>query len=389
MRLLEQSMNVANKEGHNKSKSHVRYKHMIIAALVSITLLSSAFAMISETGVQKAYAAKGGQGGSGGGNSSSSDHGNNGSDKGNSNDKGQSNKTSTTTTSNSTDKEQRSKDHNSTGDNDNSSKGQSQHEKSDNAVSRGNNSDLAKAEKFKLHQLSNETVSWPYSANTTYFLEANGTAKAIGSNTTNVTSTNAELSTEMSIWRTTKNLVSMDVMDGSSITVDGKTMEFYSGQAHYLPNMHKMLLVGFVIENQGNTSETGNEDTGGNQNNTTDTGATNQTSTTTTTNQTLTTTDITNQTSTEIINTNETSTNAVTNQTSTEVPSAGQEIDEDGEAEPVLKHIKLWIKVTGQKGESLPSSGTPSSMTIEVLSPQSKISSEWFLQMDGELYTSP
>jgi hypothetical protein len=361
---------------------------MIIAALVSISLLSSAFAMMSETGVQKAYAAKGGQGGSGGGNSSSSDHGNNGSDKGNSNDKGQSNKTSTAaTTSNSTDKEQRSKDNNGSSDNDNSNKGQSQHEKSDNAVSRGNNSDLAKAEKFKPHQLSNETVSWPYSANTTYFLAANGTAKAIGSNTANVTSATAELSTEMSIWRTTKNLVSMDIMDGSSITVDGRTMEFYSGQAHYLPNMHKMLLVGFVIENQGNTSETGIEDTGDNQNATDTDGATNQTSTIIT-NQTST-TDITNQTSTEIIGTNQTSTDTGTNQTSTEVPSTGQETDEGEEVEPVLKHIKLWIKVTGQKDESLPSSETPGSMTIEVLSPQSKISSEWFLQMDGELYTSP
>lgn len=369
-------MNVANKKGHTKSERHDRYKHVILAALVSITLLSSALAMISETGVQKAYADKGGKGGSGGGNSSS-DHGNNESDRG---------KSSTTTTSNSTDKGQGSKDNHSDGDN--SNKGQSQHkqEKSDNAESKGNNSDLAKAQKFKPHQL-NETMSWPYGANTTYSIEASGTAMAIGSSTTNVTSATAELSAEMSIWKTTKSLVSMDVRDGSSITVDGKTMEFYSGQAHYLPNMHKMLLVGFIVENQGNVSDAGNGENSGDQN-ATDTGATNQTSTTTT-NQTLTTTDITNQTSTEGISTNETSTDTATNQTSTEVPSAGQEIDEEGEAEPALKHIKLWIKVTGQKDESVPSSETPSSMTIKVLSPQSNISSEWFLQMDGELYTSP
>jgi hypothetical protein len=346
---------MANREGHYKTSKPLSSGTVILATLVSVALLSSV--LIANIGLQEAYAAKGGNGGGkGGGNSSDSG------DKGKSHDKGQSDKE---TSSNANKEEDQSNEGQSNKDNSNGKKTSQSSE-----GKKQNNTNLVKAQKYKPHKL-NETMAWSYYANiTSYSLEASGIAKAIGksNNTANATA-DAELSAKMSVWKARQGLVSMDIMDGS-IMVGGNAMEFYSGQAHYMPDKNKMLLVGFIIESQDNGSATDNGGTGDNQT-TTDTGATNQTSTTT------------NQTSTEVANTNQTSVETSTNQTSTVIPDDGEQGAEADE-EPVLRHVKLWIRVTEQDG-SLPSD----SVAVEVLSPQSKISSEWFLQMVGELSSSP
>lgn len=341
---------MVNYGGHNKTTNVMSCHTVILAALVSVVLISSVF--IVNTDSQKAYAAKGGNGGGGKGG------GGNSSDKGKSHDNDQSDKSSTAENKD----DDRSKDHGGD-DNDNSNTEEKSQQKSS---EKKNNTNLAKAQKYKPHKL-NETIAWEYHANTTYSLDATGTAKAIGkSNSTTNATAGVELSAEMSVWKATKSLVSMDIT-GGSVTVDGQVMEFYSGQAHYMPSKNKMLLVGFIIESDQT------DDNGGTIDNQTtiDTGATNQTST------------VTNQTSSEITSTNQTSaeTNG-NNQTSTEIPSDQEtDLDEDSEDKLALRHIKLWIRVAGQDN-SFP-------MTVQVLSPQSKIASEWFLQMNGEMYASP
>lgn len=335
----------------NGEKNSSRTRTIILALLVSTALLSSA--LIVEAGVQKVYAAKGGNGGKGGGGGNSSDNG----DKGKSQDKGQSDKTSSSAAVNEDDEDD-SKNHNGGAKDNSSGKEKSQQENSD-EEKKQNNTSLAKSQKYKPHKL-NETATWSDGANMTYSLEAGGIAKAIGkSNSTANATAGAELSVEMSVWKTTKSLVSMDITNGT-ITVDGKTMEFYSGQVNYMPSKHKMLLAGFITESR---------DDGAGENQTTiDTGVDNQT--------------FTNQTSLEVVGTNQTSTDTGINQTSTEIPY-GTDTDEESGDELVLRHVKLWMRV-GEGGSS-PSD----SMTVTVLSPQSKISSEWFLQMSGEFYASP
>jgi hypothetical protein len=325
-------------------------KRAVVAALFSTVLLSSTIVTGLGTVVQEAYAAKGGKGDKGD-DSPSSDRGKDG-------EKGKSKNNTNTTTS---EKQDKSKGHDTTTEDSKSNNGHKS------AGTEEQDSILKKAQKLKQHQLGNETdVSWPYSTNSTYFIEANGTAKAIGANGS---SSDAELSVEMSIWKTKKNMVSMDIIEGS-IIVDGQTMEFYSGQAHYIPNRDKMLLTGFVIVggNTGSELEGSDEGTGDNQTGTT----TNQTSTGT------------NQTS---VNTNQTSVDTGMNQTSTQIPQGEGVLSEDSEEEgPALRHIKLWIKVSD--GSLATEESSEHEATIQILSPQSKIASKWFLGMNGEMYVS-
>lgn len=302
---------------HNRGRTAISTPHFVIAAVLSALLISSAFAMVPTN--QEAYAAMGG-----------SEKGSEGNG-----DKGKSKSASNTTSS---DTETKSKRHNTT--DANPGKG-----KKPEYTGSTNTTEYVKAQKLKSHRL-NETVAWPYSEYTAYTLEANGTATVIGNGT--ASESEAEISVDMSIWNTKKNLVSMDIENGT-ISIDGNSMEFYSGQAHYLPSKGKMLLVGFVI--------VGEEAEG--------TGVPTENQTTT--------------------NLNQTSTG---NQTSTEIPPNEETAEEDEvEADgPSLRHVKLWIKVTGE-GESIPSEeSTESSTTVEVLSPQSKVASMWFLQMEGEMY---
>jgi hypothetical protein len=311
---------MANTEDlRNQGRTVISRPHFVMAAVLSSILISSAFAMIPAN--QGAYAVMGG-----------SEKGSEGNG-----DKGKSKNASNTTSS---DTETKSKRHNTT--DANPGKG-----KKSEYTGSTNTTEYVKAQKLKSHSL-NETVAWPYSEYTAYTLEANGTAKGIGNGT--ASESEAEIAVDMSVWNTKKNLVSMDIENGT-ISIDGNLMEFYSGQAHYLPNKGKMLLVGFVIVGEG-AEETGLP--------------------------------VENQTTTNL---NQTSTG---NQTSTEIPPAEEttEVVEDEANSPSLRHVKLWIKVTGE-GESIPSEeSAESSTTVEVLSPQSKVASMWFLQMEGEMYYS-
>ncbi|HJS83079.1 MAG TPA: hypothetical protein VJ742_09630 [Nitrososphaera sp.] len=344
MRLRKKTM--ANIDGKDNAGEHktITLRRVIMAAFVSTALLTSIVTSLGN-GVQDAYAAKGGK---------SDDS----SDRGKSAEKGKS-KNSTSTSSS-------DKQHNSKHDGGNATDAKPNNGKKPSDIEE-QNSILKKAEKLKQH--GNETdVSLSYSTNGTFLMEANGTAKAIGANGS---SSDAELSVEMSIWKTKKNMVSMDITEGS-ISVDGQAMEFYSGQAHYFPYGDKMLLTGFVVvDNSYGQSEPEGNDESADDN---QTGTSNQTSTAI------------NQTSS--VNSNQTSTEDVgLNQTSTTPVTSGDETVESlVEEGPSLRHIKLWIKVTGE--ELLGTEGSEPENSIEILSPQSKIASQWFLEMTGELYHS-
>jgi hypothetical protein len=178
-----------------------------------------------------------------------------------------------------------------------------------------------------------------YTPGLTYSLSANGTADAIG-NSTDVG--DAKLSVEMSVWKSTRGQVKMDIT-GGSLTVDEKSMQVHSGHAHYWVKNNRMLVIAFVIEG----TVTSNND---------ETTANNQTSTT-------------NQTSSS-------------NQTSTAI----EEPEEDG-SDTKFRVMKLWLKVDEDSGQ-LPTVDSSEPIKVEVMSRQSKLASMWFLEMSGEVALS-
>lgn len=207
-----------------------------------------------------------------------------------------------------------------------------------------------------------------YPAGLTYTLNANGTAKAIGNS--NYTG-DADLSLEMSVWKSRPSLVSMDVT-GGSLTVDGETMEIQSGHAHYMNNSKRLLLIAFMTDNDGSYSES-NDDEDQQQQEEEQTNV-NQTSSTNTTNTSNTTT--TNQTSGD-------------NNTAV-VEEEDQEVDEEEEeaTKPKLRLLKLWITMTGEAAKLPNNESSSSTMEVEVMSRQSKVASMWFLEMAGEVALS-
>jgi hypothetical protein len=194
----------------------------------------------------------------------------------------------------------------------------------------------------------------PYTANLNYTLNANGTADAIGNSSY---TGNAELSLEMSLWKSTPGLVKMDVT-GGTLTVDGDNKEVHSGHGFYWINNDRMLVIAFVVE--GGSGE--NDDTDANDSNQTSTDTTNQTSTM-------------NQTST---------TDNTGNQTSTENDDV--ESEDDGSSRYQVRLLKLWITIPD--GAELPTDETAEPIEVDVVSRQSKLASMWFLEMHGEVALS-
>lgn len=96
----------------------------------------------------------------------------------------------------------------------------------------------------------NAGFAGPYAANLTYTLSANGTAYAIGNSTY---TGDAELSLEMSVWKSTPSQVRMDVI-GGTVNVDGQKLDVHSDHVLYRIIPHKLLIIAVMMEN-GNTED--------------------------------------------------------------------------------------------------------------------------------------
>lgn len=159
-------------------------------------------------------------------------------------------------------------------------------------------------------------IAGPYKANMNYTLDASGNATAISDNST---SKSASISLNLSTWKSTRSLVSMDIMNGT-ITIGGnQTVSIHDGHAYYLISNHQVRLLAYI---KGTDNTLGSNSHG-----------------------------------------NETS------------PSSG------------AKLLKLIAKVHNNADETtvLPTSASDKPLQISILSPQSKLASEWFLGMTGEV----
>jgi hypothetical protein len=167
-------------------------------------------------------------------------------------------------------------------------------------------------ERHKEHLMMHSPVAGQYSINMNYTLIANGNATSISDNST---STISYVSLDLSIWKSTKGLVSMDIMNGT-ITIGNNTSPIQNGHAYYLIHNHQIRVLGFITDT---TTISGNDSQG---NKTASTG---------------------------------------------------------------LKVLELRTVNDKNEGNVLPTSSSNQPLQISIVSPQSKLASEWFLKMDGEV----
>jgi hypothetical protein len=162
--------------------------------------------------------------------------------------------------------------------------------------------------RHKEHISMHSSTVGPYAANMNYTLTADGTARSVSDNSTSISSS---VSLDLSVWKSTKGLVSMDIMKGT-INIGNETIPVHNGHAYYLIHNHQFRVLGFIVDKSN-----------GNQGNET----------------------------------------ASTN----------------------LKVLKL-VAGSDKTGKNvLPTASSDAPLKINILSPQSKLASEWFLKMDGEV----
>ena len=167
-------------------------------------------------------------------------------------------------------------------------------------------------ERHQEHLTMHSSVAGPYSTNMNYTLIANGNATSVSDNSTSTTSS---VSLELSIWKSTKGLVSMDIMNGT-ITIGNNTSPIQNGHAYYLIHNHQIRVLGFITD-----------------------------------------------------------TNTI----------SGNGIQGNETASMGLKVLKLHTVSDKNEGNVLPTSSSNQPLKISIVSPQSKMASEWFLKMDGEV----
>lgn len=167
-------------------------------------------------------------------------------------------------------------------------------------------------ERHSEHIAMHSPTVGPYSANMNYTLTASGTATSVSDNST---STDASVSLELSVWKSTKGLVSMDIMNGTIKIGGNETVQIHNGHAYYLIHNHQFRVLGFITgTNSTNNGGQGNE-------------------------------------------------------------TASME----------LKVLKLLSGGDKSQGNVLPASSSDKPLQITILSSQSKLASEWFLKMNGEV----
>jgi len=179
------------------------------------------------------------------------------------------------------------------------------------------------------HLRMNAGFSEGYISGLTYSLKANGTADGLGNSTYEG---DVKVSVEMSVWKSTPGQVKMDIT-GGTLTVDGKSMEVHSGHAHYWVKHNRMLVIAFVLEGVQSLNNA-------------ETNTANQTSN--------------------------------INQTTTDTTQSTQDYDPDTK----VSVLKLWLNTQGGSGQ-LATNDLGQPVKVDVISPQSKLASMWFLGMSG------
>ena len=153
------------------------------------------------------------------------------------------------------------------------------------------------------HISSRAPITGPFQANMNYTLQASGNATTIS----NQTSTdNATLNLNMSTWKSTRSLVAMDIT-GGSLKVGNNITTISSGHAYYLINHPRLIVFGYVVDKNNNTTD--------------------------------------------------------------------------------VKLLKVFS--FSMNGTALPTSTSDSPLAIHILGPESKLSSEWFVSMDGRIKLAP
>lgn len=89
-------------------------------------------------------------------------------------------------------------------------------------------------------------VTEPYVADLRYGLTAEGAAARISDNS----SAKVNLSLDLSVWKSTDTLVSMDIMNGT-LQLDDDAVAIHSGHAYYLPYARQVRVIAYIVEDPG------------------------------------------------------------------------------------------------------------------------------------------
>ena len=162
--------------------------------------------------------------------------------------------------------------------------------------------------RHKEHISMNEPTTGAFTANLNYTLTASGNATAISDSSN---TKNASITLNLSIWKSTTSVVSMDIINGTLKVGDNST-QIFSGHAYYLANKPRMIIYGFIVDNGMGTP--GNSSS----------------------------------------------------------------------SEQSVKLLKLFMSGDG----TLPAASSDPALKVSVMSPQSKVASEWFLDMGGQVQRS-
>ena len=92
------------------------------------------------------------------------------------------------------------------------------------------------------HLAKNATTIDAYNANMNFTLTASGTAKSIADNSTR----DITITMDLSVWKSTKGQVSMDIMRGTIKIGDNETYDINAGSILYLIKPHKIVVTGFI-----------------------------------------------------------------------------------------------------------------------------------------------
>lgn len=116
-------------------------------------------------------------------------------------------------------------------------------EKSGEVKGKSMHAEKAAEHRHTKHLAKNVHAVGPYTANMNYTLTATGTATLVSDNST---SKDATISIALSIWKSTKGMVAMDVMSGTVKIGKNETHSINTGNALYSIGAHKMMVNGLL-----------------------------------------------------------------------------------------------------------------------------------------------
>ncbi|AIF83558.1 ABC-type sugar transport system, periplasmic component [Candidatus Nitrososphaera evergladensis SR1] len=100
-------------------------------------------------------------------------------------------------------------------------------------------------QRHKEHLAMGAAITEPYTANLNYTLVAVGSASQ--GQVKSSLREDARITLNLSVWKSTKAVVSMDIMNGTVKIGNNKELQVHSGHAYYLINSHLMRIIGYII----------------------------------------------------------------------------------------------------------------------------------------------